>query len=185
MSQTMDDLLQEHRTIAKLLDLLERQLGLLEKSETPNYELMLQILDYFRSFPDLYHHPKEDLVFRRLAERDPEQAAQFGDLEAEHQHCSDRLNAFSRAIVVALFEAETPRTFIGPARNFIDNERCHMASEEKTLFPAAIRCLTDDDWAEIDVRSARFKDPLSEEHTGDRLNLLRSELMKAPDPTAV
>jgi hemerythrin-like domain-containing protein len=184
MPRTMDVLLQEHRTIAKLLDLLERELGLLEKSPTPSYDLMLQIVDYFRTFPDLYHHPKEDLVFRRLVERDPEQAAKFGDLEAEHQHCSNRLADFSRAVVVTLLEAETPSTFAGLARDFIDNERRHMASEENALFPAAIHCLTKDDWAEIDARSARFKDPLLEEHTGDRLDLLRSELTKAPDPTA-
>lgn len=185
MPRTMDILLQEHRTIARLLDLLEREVGLLETSETPNYDLMLQIVDYFRSFPGLYHHPKEDLVFRRLAERNPEQAARFGDLEAEHKHCSGRLDDFARAVVVALLEAETASTFASLARDFIDNERRHMASEEKSLFPAAIKCLTDSDWAEIDARSASFRDPLLEEHAAHRLDLLRSELMKATDATAV
>jgi hemerythrin-like domain-containing protein len=185
VSRTMDALVQEHRNIARLLDLLEKQLDLFAKAAKPDYDLMLQIVEYFRSFPDLYHHPKEDLVFRRLAKRQPEVAAKFGDLEAEHRHCSDRLGDFAQAVVVTLLQAKTPKTFVGIARDFIDNERRHMAAEEKELFPAAIRHLTDEDWVEIDARSARFADPLADEGPGRRLDLLRSELTKARTSIAI
>ena len=128
--------------MGRLLDLLEEQLARIETG-TPDYDLILEIIDYFRSFPDLHHHPKEDLVFRTLMRRDPAQAARFGDLEAEHETCSDQLDRFARAVVVALLEAETPRTFADLARAFIDTERRHMAGEENVLFPAAMQCLTE------------------------------------------
>lgn len=181
--KTMDMLLQEHRNMGRLLDLLEGQLDILEKTEAPNYDLILEIIDYFRSFPDLHHHPKEDLIFKKLVKRDPGQAAKFGDLEAEHATCSDRLDEFARAVVITLLEAETPRTFVGLARAFIDHERHHIASEEKVLFPAAMRSLTDDDWAELDTRSTRFKDPLLEDNAAYRLGLIRRELAKGSGRT--
>lgn len=184
MSRTMHMLREEHRTMSRLLDLLDGQITLIETGREPNRDLILQIIDYFRSFPDRYHHPKEDLIFRKLMRRDAARAALFGNLEAEHESCSDRLDAFARAVVVSLLEAETPRSFAAQARAFVDHERRHMTREETELFPAVMRCLTDEDWREVDVRTAKLKDPLMVNHGVDQLRLVRKALARGADRTA-
>lgn len=169
----------EHRTMTRLLDLLERQIDLFEITGEPDYELIGEILDYFRSYPDLYHHPKEDLIFRRLEQRAPEAAKAFGNLEAEHEKVTQRLSTFTRAVVNVLMEAEISRdALVHVARDFIDGERRHMAAEEKFFFPAAERSLSDEDWADIDRRVSKFKDPILEQTGPDRYTLLREELAR-------
>ena len=59
----------EHVNFAKLLDLLEGQLDLFHKGESPDYELMLDIMFYMKHYPDVLHHPKEDLAFCKGREK--------------------------------------------------------------------------------------------------------------------
>ena len=177
MSKTMDMLQSEHRTIARLLDLLERQVDLFEKAGHPDYELLAEIIDYFRSYPDLYHHPKEDLVLEKLKTRNPQKASEIGDLEEEHAEVTERLNTFTRAITNVLMEVEMPReTFVKIARDFIEGERRHMTGEERVFFPAARKYLTAEDWEDLDRHVSKFSDPLSKDRTVGRFEILMNEL---------
>jgi hypothetical protein len=63
MPQAIDLLRQEHRNISALLRTLEWQVAAFKNDSQPDPGL-------FPGFPDLYHHPKEDLVFAKLRERD-------------------------------------------------------------------------------------------------------------------
>ncbi len=58
---------QEHADLARLLDMVEAQLG---GDGAPDFELLTGILDYFLTYPDQYHHPKEDLIYRTLCRHD-------------------------------------------------------------------------------------------------------------------
>ena len=60
----------DHANFARLLDLLEAQLDLFHRGETPHYELMLDIMFYMTHYPDVLHHPKEDMAFTRIRERE-------------------------------------------------------------------------------------------------------------------
>ena len=84
-SRVLEDLRVEHRAMGKLLELLEHQLDLVAQDRRPDDELLLQIAEYFASVPDIYHHPKEDVVLRRLVARHPGFAEIAGLLEAEHE----------------------------------------------------------------------------------------------------
>ena len=151
----------EHKTMEHLLDLLERQIALFEQTERPDYDLIKEVVDYFLTYPDLCHHPKEDFILRKLQVRDPEAAELVLNLESEHEKCSERLSKFSRAVINILMEAEIPRqAFIDIAHQFIQGERAHMLAEENQFFPVALRCLSAEDWAEIDEKIDRFRDPL-------------------------
>jgi len=184
MPLTMDMLREEHRNMSRLLDILGREVDRFERAEDVDYDLLTQIVDYFRSFPDLYHHPKEDFILRKLLERDPLQAEAFADLESQHEECSRRLVNLARAVVGVLIGSEVPRDrFVRIAREFINNERKHMAGEENKFFPAAMRHLSPDDWAEIDSRVSKFADPLSQmkQDMPHRYYLVREMLAGAAD----
>ena len=61
----------EHTGFAHLLDLLEKKLVAFHTGERPDYDLMLDILQYLGHFPDRYHHPREDIAFDCLVKREP------------------------------------------------------------------------------------------------------------------
>jgi len=186
MNQTMKTLRNEHRSIAYLLDLLERQIDLIEKTGNPDLPLIMEVVDYFRSFPDMYHHPKEDLVLRRLRERATGFDEDFFRLDDDHEHLSDELHIFSKTISALLTDPSpmTRSTFILTARSFIQREREHMAMEDRFFFPAAERWLTDEDWIEIDKIVGQFPDPMAAPDAGQRFIRLNKHLESWRDTEA-
>src|ERR1700758_3921114 len=76
----IERLSQEHRNIEKLLAILERELEVFDRGDRPDYEVIRAVISYFEVYPEVYHHPQEDLVFAKLRERDPAAAAKVGDL---------------------------------------------------------------------------------------------------------
>ncbi len=186
MPEVIESILREHRTIGEVLDLLEAQVDLFEQAEQPDYDLIREIIDYFRTFPDLYHHPKEDLMFERLKARDAAAVKPFGNIEALHLEISERLADFSRAVARVMMEAEMPRdTFVKLAREFISGERAHMKAEEQHFLPVAAKILDQNDWAEIDKIVAKFNDPLLDPTANNRFALLRERVSDwKPDAAA-
>jgi hemerythrin-like domain-containing protein len=61
----------EHANFDMLLELLEGQLDLFHDGKSPDYALMLDIMFYMTHYPDAFHHPREDLAFARIGEREP------------------------------------------------------------------------------------------------------------------
>ena len=161
MSRIIEILLEEHRNIEKLLLVLEQELEVFDRSERPDYEILQAIIQYFQDYPESCHHPKEDMVFKKLKVRDPATAKHIGDVEAEHQVETNRLLRFAQAVADILADREFLRqAFHNVVHDFIEHQRQHMDKEERLLFPAAIKALRLEDWAEIDARLNDRKDPL-------------------------
>jgi hemerythrin-like domain-containing protein len=181
MPETLDFLRQDHRNMATLLRILERQVGEFRSGKRPDYDVISAILKYFVSFPDACHHPREDLVFARLRDRDPLAAERTGDLRSAHEELAARAQEFSTGAQAVLEEAEMPReAFIRLARRFIDQQQQHIDMEESVFFPAAEKTLTTTDWAELNALLARS------EHAGERFEQLRKTILEwqAEDETA-
>ena len=163
--------------MAHLLDLLEAQLRLLENDRLPDYELLTEIADFLRTFPDLYHHPKEDLIVRAIGRRSREAGAELLLLEAEHDEGSRELQRFSRALIDMLMEPETRRDrFLMIATEFLGHERRHMAWEEGRFFDLAEQHLTKADWAEISAKFQRLSDPCFERESQFRFERVCREI---------
>ncbi|MFQ5776029.1 MAG: hemerythrin domain-containing protein [Kiloniellaceae bacterium] len=179
MADVVGLLLQEHANLAKLLDAVERQLAVFEEGESPDYDIVQGVLDYCLNYPDLYHHPKEDLVFERLRVRDPAAAEALGDLQAEHRRLGALTRRFAAAVRNLLQDLEIPReAFDQVAREFLDHYRRHMDMEERVFLPAAVRSLTAEDWAEIDAQVTAREDPVFGTPQGEeRFEALREKVL--------
>lgn len=161
MIHVLDMIRGEHSSMKRLLAILEGQIDLFEQAMRLDYELVKEILDYFVTFSDLCHHPKEALILAKLRERAPEMARRVGDLDGAHAEISRELHHFGHAVMNVLLDIEVPRdSFARLARAFIDRERQHMAEEESLFLPAAEAGLTEEDWAELSARTEKFRDPL-------------------------
>ncbi|MGA8001081.1 MAG: hemerythrin domain-containing protein [Pseudolabrys sp.] len=179
MSRLIEILLEEHRNIEKLLHVLEQELDVFDRTESPDYEILRTIVEYFQDYPESYHHPKEDIVFEKLKLRDPSAVARIGDVEAEHQLETQRLRRFAQAINDILAGREYPRrSFHNVVRDFIDHQRQHMHKEEQLLYPAAIKGLRAEDWVEIDARLNNKKDPLFDRVAEKKFDALRQTILQ-------
>lgn len=151
MAKILDDLHDDHMNMARLFDLIGRELGTFKTGEHPDYELVQKILDYCLAYPDQVHHPKEDLVFARLKARRPKAADAIGDLADEHRQLKAFTRRFATALANVLEDEQLPRDwFIDLANDFLAFSRRHMQMEEVLFFPAARKHLTAADWAELE-----------------------------------
>jgi len=158
----------EHANFATLLDLLEGELDHFHRGQAPDYELMLDIMFYMTHYPDVLHHPKEDLAFAKIAERNEGARPLVDRLAAQHA----RLKGDGNALVIALDDivngSITSREHVeAPGRAYIAAFRTHMATEDSEILPLAEKLLQQGDWATIEVAIQRLEDPVFGK-TGDK-----------------
>ncbi len=178
MTDVLDAIHEDHANMAKMLNALERQLQVFDTGETPDYDIVRGVVDYCLDYPDLYHHPKEDLVFERLEAVDPEAAAKVGDLPGAHAELAALAGRFRDAVEAVLGDLEVPRgRFDETLRAFLDAPRRHMALEESAFLPAARRALSAADLAEIDARLDPRGDPLFGAPSEERFAALRQNIL--------
>jgi hemerythrin-like domain-containing protein len=174
----------EHRNIEKLLRLLEQELRVFNSGERPEYELLLAVISYFQDYPDRCHHPKEDMIYAALKLRDPSVAAAVADIETEHRGEAGRLRRFTRIAECIQADQDVLRAaFHGAVRDFVDYQRRHIEKEERLLFPAAIKTLQSQDWADIEARRWDRSDPLFNSAIEEQFALLHRRLVEWQEET--
>ena len=178
MTYMIEVLRQEHCNIEKLLRALERELGVFDRGDRPDYDVILAVIDYFKDYPDSCHHPKEDMIIEKLKTRDPIRAAEIGDLEAQHREGARRLSRVAEAIERVLSDQDLLRQNVhNVIRDFINHERQHMAMEERVVFPTALNALEPEDWTDIGVKLGNREDPLYQAGFEERFKTLRRGIL--------
>lgn len=178
MNNMVATLREEHRKIAFLLDVFEREVELVAVASDADWGVLQGIAEYFYDYPDRCHHPKEDAIFRRLQERFPEEARSLDDLLAQHRHVRSRVQTFHEQIQSIFIEDVLPREkLISTARDFVDMQRQHMMKEEELFFPVAERLLAEEDWERIESQLYSGVDPIFEEFTNREFEAVRSRLL--------
>ena len=175
----IERLSREHRNIEKLLAILERELEEFDRGDRPDYEVIRAVISYFEVYPEVYHHPQEDLVFAKLRARDPAAAAKVGDLAREHQKGAERLRRVAHAIENVLADRDILRKNVDiVVRDFIEHERRHMMMEDRDFFPAALKALEPRDWTEIASAVTGHEDPLFSDVAEARFDALRAHILQ-------
>ena len=152
----------EHRHIATLLDALSRQSDALLPGRTPDLVMVRDIVRYLNDFPDQYHHPREDLLFELLGQRDPASRDAIARLEEGHREIYRR----SRELLDLLGSDEAPpgeearRHLKYLCDRYVGFYRDHINLEEGVVFPCATRKLRRSDWSSVNDRSRQVDDPL-------------------------
>lgn len=167
----------EHRNFARLLELFEREVAVFHAGERPDYELLLDIVAYLRHYPDLAHHPREDVAFERLVRRDPSLATTVARLQQEHRVIAaigDRLHEMLSEVLDGTF---AERTQVEAAcATFLVYYRHHIETEERAIMPQAARLLDADDWNAVAEAHATAPDPLFGDVVEDRYRELRRKI---------
>ena len=179
MVEIIEILRQEHRNLEKLLCVMEQELSVFDRGEHPDYEVFGAIIEFFKNYPDSCHHPKEDIIYEKFKARDPDRAASISDLQAEHREGAVRLRRVAQAIENVLNDEEVLREGVDRiVRDFIDNERKHIALEEEVVFPAIVDTLQPGDWADVALTLAdRYGAPSAADFE-EQFNTLRRNILE-------
>jgi hemerythrin-like domain-containing protein len=124
-----------------------------------------EAVDYVVNFQNVYHHPREELMFSRIAERDPSVAATASKLAREHK-ATDRageslLTLISRTSTGARGKSSRER-LAQKLEQFAKQMRAHISQEEQVLYSRAWSELDEQDWNEM-ADAVPPRDPLSKD----------------------
>ena len=169
----------EHRRFARLLDFLEREMAVFHEGGDPDYTLLRDVLHYLRHYGDRFHHPREDVAFAKLLERDSSLARAVNRLLQEHRvietlgaELLESLEDIVTDVVVERRKVETA------ARNYLVCYRQHLDAEETVILPRAAQVLTAEDWSAVAAAVAPGPDPLFGEDVAARYRSLRNRIFE-------
>jgi hemerythrin-like domain-containing protein len=168
----------EHQNFSRLLDLFDREVAVFHSGERPDYELLLDIVAYLRHFPDMAHHPREDIAFARLVGRDPSLGPMVARLQQEHRVIAAVGARLQELLEVILDGAFAERVQIEAAcATFLVYYRHHILTEEQGILPRAAELLDAADWRAIADAHAGTPDPLFGDTVEDRYRELRRKIV--------
>ena len=177
MTNIIEQIRDEHRNMAKLLDALERQIAVFSEGGQPDYEVIVGAIDYFLDYPDRCHHPKEDLLARKVLEG-ADTAGPLQKLEAQHGAPGISSDLFAQLVHRVLDEAELSRSDLTrAATEFIATQRHHMEMEEEHFLPLAATALSQEDLAALDSELMAEADPLMDPDAEARYAILRDAIL--------
>jgi len=148
-SPMMATLYAEHRHMATMLKLLEKQLDLIESDGAVDAHVVYESMHYMTQYPDRFHHPREDVIFQRAAQLSAELADDVDAMQRDHDRMAisgtDALQAISQWRAGQCDAQSVVKT----GRAYIADLFRHMKTEEQQVFPRIEATLTSDDWREL------------------------------------
>lgn len=155
-------LLAEHRHIATVMQLFSDQLTAIEAGELVDTHVVYEIMDYMVTWPDRFHHPREDLIYGRVAELDAAAAENVDSLQRDHDHTAETGRQVLRDIQQWRDGEISGELLVKSGRAYVAHMYEHMNSEEQLVFPQIERVLGAGDWRDLalDDRLQPVGDPV-------------------------
>jgi len=157
----MSGLRGDHRNMAMLLDLLDAEIDRLADSGEPDFDLVRDIMLYVTEYPDVVHHPKEDIVYRHLKSLRPEIHTELERVETDHQYIEEFGQKLRSSVEAISIGANINRDeLIEKCHHYMEQLREHMYWEETELFSLADELQHFGDWSEVLLKNNEISDPL-------------------------
>ena len=147
MMRAIDVLMDEHRTIERVLDALEKAASALGAGRPVRPGFFLDAADFIAGFADgCHHHKEEGVLFEAIvASGLPASEGPIPVMLVEHEQG----RAFTRAMRDAARRLEAgdagaARQVVANAKGYVALLRDHIAKEDEVLFPMADQLLSAD-----------------------------------------
>ncbi len=178
---------EEHATIAALLTSL---VMMVDRGPKGDYEVYFDVLRamlfYLDEFPAKHHHPKEDVyLFYPLRKKRADLHEVLNKLTDEHSKEENRIRELQHMLQAWEYLGESRRReFEIELVKYANFYREHLKLEETQIIPAAVQCLTDDEWQELNEQFERNAFALNAvEHPDPGFNRLFAKIVSfAPAP---
>jgi len=177
MTDLIEALRADHAYMAHVLDVIDRQLGLIEGEQPVDLELLQDAVYFMTEYPDLFHHARENLMYRRLSQRHRKHRAAVRDLERAHATLAALGLAFREVVEDAAEDLPVARSvLLEHGKDYLAAQRDHIEAEERRIFPWVLECLDEADWRAIDDALPKTGPVGVREHTRERFRTLHDVL---------
>jgi hemerythrin-like domain-containing protein len=160
MHPILEQLYKDHHQFQRLLYSLQKEVGLVEHGEHAiNLPLILVAMEYFQGYPERWHHPVEEVIFKILRRKIAAPACviqilkQHGELEALAVRVQALFNAPGGKLSAPVQQV------IELYREFIALMSGHIDDENQQIYPLIERNLSAEDWAEVEKVAAEEPRP--------------------------
>lgn len=147
---------EDHNHFAVLLDALDREGDVFSDGGSVDYELLETAIAYLRAYAHAVHHPIEEAILDRLAEKKVDKGLAGSELLHQHERLEDALSSLQSAFRDASDDQSALRQPLAEALHLmVSDMRAHNVWEEANFFPVAGRALSAQDWAELPKEAER------------------------------
>ncbi|MEO1203994.1 MAG: hemerythrin domain-containing protein, partial [Pseudomonadota bacterium] len=160
-------------------DLVEAELQAVDAGQTPDLELLHDIMQYMIIYSDAIHHPREDLLYREMRDYDSALADGLDLVETDHQAIAELGIALRNDISAMMSGVEIRRErVLKDTNDYVQKLRGHMEWEEEDLFKRA-DTMAGNDNRRVDLSAVSIMDPVFGEVTHSVFENLRRHLERA------
>lgn len=141
---------EEHQSLAGILHAIRFMLKAVSAGQLEaDLKLFQAMVHYLDAYAEKRHHPKEDLLFRRLQLRTTEGAEALAKLGAQHADAPLRMAALEQALAGFVADAGRFDDFARAFDRYAEFYREHMMLEEDIVLPLVRKYLTEADWVAV------------------------------------
>jgi hemerythrin-like domain-containing protein len=159
VARILGELRQDHRNMALMLNLLERESNNIYEGKESDFELIQDIMHYMTVYPDAVHHPKEDKVYAELQSVRPDLASGFARITVDHRRIAELgMNLRDEISLVESGGIVRRNSVVSNALRYVNTLRSHMQWEELDLFHRVEEMIAD---------GHNFIDPANLPHSSD------------------
>lgn len=182
MHPLIKTLQQDHANIHKLLTCVQREMEWLESGKEDrafNINLIVEVLEYLKTYPEQWHHPLEDALVQKLHERVPDLAREVDWLMAEHKSLERQTKVAQQVYAQIAGGDMIPRErLIEETRGFVHGQLAHLHRENARLFPLLIKHLSEQDLDEVAENMPEREDGLFGNLVRAQFQYLGAELVR-------
>jgi len=150
----------EHALILRALDILERGLVQVESGVSVAGSFFGDLVDFFQTFADRYHHGKEeDILFQCMVkEMDySSRSGPVGVLSSEHEIGRTHVRAMAEVAGRMETDPEAARKLVDEGRAYLALLRAHIEREDDKVFPVVEDFLGPEERAELMAACSQFE----------------------------
>ncbi len=179
MHEMLKKLHRDHAQLNRLLRLLTAQLERFCCGDEPEFDLLIDLLDYMGNYADCVHHPAEDRLFEALKQRTDEGRAAVDELMEQHRQLAVLTREFRQALEAITQDAVIRRDEVEQkGRDYLALQRRHMQLEEGEVFPLLKRELEGQGLDAVAQHLLAVQDPLQDGRVQERYQSLYRYLLQ-------
>ena len=156
MQWLFERLADDHKQMMKMLYLFKRQVGVLGglAKAKPNYDHIIEILDYIELYPEQWHHPMEDVLYREMLAANPDMPiadrAIVNRLLDEHE-ALEALTAYLQQLCGQLLVGRDTDglRLVRATDKYLQRQLQHIDTEQECIPRLAQRYMDDAAWQRV------------------------------------
>lgn len=173
-------LMNDHKHIAILLNILAKKNHKLSQGESVNFALIRDVVEYMQVYAEHSHHPVEDITYDYFVKT--YSSPSTTRLHEEHSGLAESSGALMYSLNLILSDVVISREkLISDLKAYVEIQTTHMQYEETELFPLFAKQMQPHDWEKIwqQCEQRLVDDPLFNESDDNIFEELKEHIAAA------